>query len=266
MAKITPGEFDTWAGRHATIFGMLKPEERQMINFWRPIFAGCGYTLAELRYATEMIARGPPKYRGEHLDRIHVVIGGLRKKSADEEMSALSAIEEFEACKNCRSAGWVFVPHPNFIVSGEWSTYLGTAYKPVAVVTCSCDRGVRISSTHQHKRPLGLEQYEQRNPDWKQQLVEQEAASAAIRKVVRHTIALDNQFGKLVGNIASHMDAKPQACAISPAELARLKRLEAGEVEPGRPPEEIEEFEIAARRSRQMSPHQLRLFEEGETK
>ena len=252
MAKITPGEFDGWSGRHATIFGMLKPEERQMLNLWRPIFAGCGYTLAELRYATEMIARDPPKYRGEHLSRIHSVIGELRRKSVDEEMSALAAIGEFEACKNCQSLGWVFVPHPRFIVNWEWITCPGTAYKPLAAVTCSCDLGVRIASTHQKRRPMGLEQYEQRNPDWKLQTIEQEAAAAALRKIVQYTIAVDRQLGKLVGSIAAHMDAKQQTRPLSAGEQHQL----AGDGD-------VKELEEAARRSRETKPKsQLILFGE----
>lgn len=252
MTKATPGEFDDWAGKHAIIFGMLKPEERQMINLWRPIFASCGYTLAELQYATDVIARDPPKYRGEHLERIHTVIGAFRKRKADDEASAMAAIDEYEVCKNCRSTGWVFVPHPRYIVNWEWVMYPGTASKPVAAVTCSCDLGVRISTTHQRKRSIGLEQYEERNPDWKKQMVEQAAAATALCEVVQHTAAVDRQLGKLVGGVASHMDAKQQTRPLSTAQHLRPARDEA-----------VEELEGAARRSRESRPtHQMSLFEE----
>ena len=253
MEKATFGEYEAWASRHAGIFGLLKAEERQMLQLWRPIFLSCGYTAAELRYATEMIARDPPKYRGEHLDRIHSVIGQLRKKSTDDEAESLAAIEEFEKCKNCGDLGWVFVPNPKYLSSGEWTPYPGTSHKPTAVVTCSCNIGQRVSSTHQKKQPMGLEKYEERNPDWRQQVAEEYAAGEARRKAVSHTAAMDQKLGSLVEGIAKNMDAKPQIYPLGPGERKSL----------GEAAEAAKELEGDARRSRQRpARNQLRLFDE----
>jgi len=218
-----------------------------MINLWLPIFASRGYTLAELRYATGAIAGNPPKYRSEHLDQIHVTIGALRKKSMDEESSAFDEIDGFEACKDCRGVGWVSVPHQRFVVNEEWVTFPGTAYKPLVNVTCSCNVGTRVSSAHTRHRPMGLEQYEQRNPDWRRQMAESEIARKAQKHVAQYAAEIDQRLGQLVASIAANMDAKSQTCPDSSE----------------RSQSEQDDLAAAAKQSQQRSANQqLRLFDE----
>lgn len=262
MAKIMPGEFDSWANRHATMFGMLKPEERDMIRSWRPIFISCGYTFAELRYATEMIARSPPKFRGQHLEQVHTTIGELRKKSIDEEAGAWSAIDTFEACRSCKGYGWVVVPHPRFVSNGEWTPSPGKSYKLTVNVACSCESGRRIAGAHQRKRPMGLEEYESRNPEWRTQVAEYEAGIAAARKARDTTAAVDRSLGSLVAGIAADLDARPHTKRTGADRRPASKRGIESHTEPEQDMV-MEEFETAARRSRQRpSKSQLRLFDQ----
>ena len=55
MTKATHVEFLTWAQEHAAVFGMIRPEEKQAISFWEATLVSNGYSLGELRYATQVL-------------------------------------------------------------------------------------------------------------------------------------------------------------------------------------------------------------------
>lgn len=232
MNKLMPGELSQWANNHASVFGMLKSEEKQMIKLWQPIFVSMGYTLEELRYATQELARNPPVYRNEHLKSIHNIIGRLRKQADDEDRTAWDAIDSFEACKHCGNCGWVSVPNLRYVINGGWRIYPGTVYKPTFVVTCSCNAGKRIANTHTGKKQsMALEQYDERNPNWRQQLLDYHDALQATRKVERQTAELDRSFGKLVGGVAEKLSAGlPEQPTFAEAEAAARRSWVAREL------------------------------------
>ena len=212
MNRLMPAEFAEWVVQHARTFGMLNPEEKQMVQGWQPSFMSMGYTIAELLYATEEMARKPPKYRADHLKSIHAIIGRLRNAAADQCRSTWDAIDAFETCEHCEGCGWVPVPHLRYVVDGEWIRYQRAGFKPDCVVTCSCGTGQRIASTHSGtKRPMSLGQYEERNLKWAKHMAEHRAAQIAERTSHKHAAALDRDLGKLVGVLAASMDCSTSA-------------------------------------------------------
>ena len=200
MPRIMKHEFTAWAERHLKTFGLTpSAKDRETIDLWYPIFTASGYTAAELDYATQTMARNPPKYRSEHLPGIHAAIGGLRKEAAQDDRRDRDTIEAYEVCKDCGDSGWAWVPHPRFVVDGEWVPFQGRTYKPEAALPCMCPRGRRIlGSWTGKKRTLSLEQYDSWNPEWRQQIRERDAAQKAEREALASAHASDQTDGPLV--------------------------------------------------------------------
>ena len=206
MSRLMPAEFAEWAVKHALTFGMLSQEEKQMVQGWQPCFLSMGYTIEDLRYTTQEMARNPPKYRTDHLRGIHAIIGRVRNAAADKDCATWDAIDSFETCKHCGGCGLVPVPHLRYVVNGEWVLYQRAGFKPDCVVTCSCNMGQRIAGTHSGtKRPMSLGQYEERNPKWEQHMAEHRAARIAERASHKHAAALDRSLGQLASDLAANM-------------------------------------------------------------
>ena len=228
MSRITHTEFLTWAQEHAGVFGMTKPEEKQTVLLWEDALVTNCYVLEELRYATRVMAANPPLWRNDHLRIIHETIGKLRKKSAQEESSTWDAIENYESCKNCSGIGWVFVPHYRCVKNDEWVFSPGTRHRPLCTVTCCCDIGRRVYASHTgSKRPMPLDQYEFRNPNWRNQIEEHEAGKNAEREASKYAVAVDRNLGRLVNTLAQSMDARSQAALDEAAATAKhIRRSE----------------------------------------
>lgn len=239
MPRATHHEFLTWAQEHAAMFGMTKPEEKKAVQLWEATLASNGYSLSELRYASKLLSANPPKTRAEHIKHIHQLIGGLRKKAAQEEAATLAAIRDFEACRNCKGYGWVEVPHKDYLRDGDWIVYPGTNWKPTFAVTCSCDAGRRAAAGHsKNPRPTGLEHYEERNPDWRKQVEEYAEAWRSMRQAEAYTAAVDQSLGKLVREIGEKLATMPEEQS------------------------DLSDAERAARLSNARAPRQLRLYDE----
>lgn len=225
MASVMPAEFEQWASQHTSLFRFVKQEDRAMVRMWLPIFVSHGYTLAELIYATEVMTRNPPKYPSDHLKCIRGIIGAFRKKLSDEEQSAWDAIDQFETCKDCQNTGWASVPHLRFVSSGSWDCYPGAFYKPTQVVTCSCKMGRRIDATHIGKpRPMALEQYEERNPDWRHQASIYKEAVVAEGNVARLAASRNYSPSQMVEELAAHMAARATESECSNDSMEAAKR------------------------------------------
>jgi hypothetical protein len=188
------GDWAGWVEYHAVLFGLDGEGETRTLLAWRETFAAQGFTAEELRAASLHLARDPPRYREEHLRRLQEVIHGRRaavRRSAD----LLREAEESEwVCPHCHACGWASVPHPRFLVEGEWRADGGGRLHTVAVL-CSCNRGRREAELHAKAGPLTLATYELRNPLWREQVAAAARARAAATDARRLAREADRERG-----------------------------------------------------------------------
>jgi len=95
-------------------------------------------------------------------------------------------------CTLCGDSGYVAVPHPVYVVMGEWTHATHGRTKPTAAVTCCCMAGGRLAAAQESKRqpPMTLVEYEARIPrdlwqallDEEWQRIKREAAERAERE------------------------------------------------------------------------------------
>jgi hypothetical protein len=209
---VTRNEYDQWADRHGTMFGFRAFEsDFAMLDSWYAAFRVSGYGVADLDAATAALAQRPPRHRADHLAAIHAAARERRAKLAlDELRRAQSSPDpaEIGVCDLCGDTGSVCVPHPRFVVGGEWvPTFLG--YRPLAAVVCACWVGRRMIDSYDEKsaeyqkrvpRPMTLEQYQRcAMPHWRQVLASDESARRALHVADAATAAADRTAGPLAG-------------------------------------------------------------------
>lgn len=169
--------YHEWAMGHVYAFGLGESGET-MASAWFSIFNGFGYTIAELRAATLAMAKEPPQFPSEHLQRINESVAAGRQVESRRQWAG-----ELGTCVVCNDGGYVVVPHPRYVVNGQWTE------RHTAAVVCGCWRGRRIMERNKNRReagkdgdvvkpPMLLSEYERLNPNWKRQLDEYEIALA----------------------------------------------------------------------------------------
>src|ERR1043166_8865921 len=198
---IYPKEYRDWAAKYCAAFGLDRDSDKAMVQTWQKIFEDLGYSVPELEKALTAIARNPPKFRSEHLSAINQAINCERQRLVYESMEVEAAIDEFEQCKQCSSAGWVFVPHPRFLKDGEWIYGPGGRSKPLCTVTCGCQVGQRLAGIPRTKKAMSLESYEELNPEWREQIEIHEAGKKALREAQAAANAGDKSLGELISEI-----------------------------------------------------------------
>lgn len=152
-----------------------------MFAAWWSLVAS--YAVYELVEASNHIAVNQSGlWRTEHLRELRQRVAVRRRdRYAAEAEQKVGFIE----CSVCHGSGWAVVPHPRWVIEGEWQS--DGNHWPTAAVYCYCGRGQRLLSHAQaynqdspkHPRAIGmtLERYEGLNPRWHQQMEDRANAS-----------------------------------------------------------------------------------------
>lgn len=83
---------------------------------------------------------------------------------------------EYSECVWCLNVGYAIVPHLRDVSHGDWSGWHTFA------VYCKCRAGRIESERHTDRRSMSLDEYEQHNPTWREQLRAKAAADKARRE------------------------------------------------------------------------------------
>lgn len=188
--------YESWVLDHCRTFAITLPEWTAAFLSWRSALVGLGATEVELREATRRCLGDSPKpqFPADHLDAVQRHVGA--QKSATRRRAAERQLDDGPGvCSYCGSTGWLAVPHPRFVIDGEWkpARYHEATGLPIHVtsaVTCTCPRGRQVHEatvTAQTDRgramPVSLEAYAADvNPAWREHLKEAEDAKAAMAK------------------------------------------------------------------------------------
>lgn len=177
-----------------------------MLSHWVALFISNGFTPDELFAATNAIAgdSSPPRYRGEHLNRLQVKLHEareqLRKERFTEEQKRLK--EQYSmscTCQLCGGTGWVSVPYYNDrwklprIENGVWVAPCQTS-----AVICRCPAGQALVQCVDPKRPPArLEDYETLVPHWRVYLDQQRTQRSLLKEARDKAREADKDSGPL---------------------------------------------------------------------
>ncbi len=178
-----------------------------MLSAWEDVFALSRISIAELDVAAAIIARNPPRWRSDHLLALQSTIreGRIQQVRMEREREEFTA--GVSVCRICSSTGRVIVPHPRFVVDGQWQEN-ERGVSITAAVVCSCHCGRRLLdqvlslSADERKRarvqmPMILADFEKICPDWAEQMRNRELAKLAEIKALNQASAHDKCFGKI---------------------------------------------------------------------
>lgn len=189
--------FRQWADRHAAIFGLTSPQDLEMFAAWRGAFVSAGFTFSELNAATDwMVKQSAPEFRNEHLKMIQTFIRQRRDEQRRFEQQTAAPMGK-SYCSLCGGTGMVVVPHPRFVIDGEWT--MNSSYQPTAAVSCLCEVGKRIEQAQFNKernqKLMSLGLYETRIPRglWTALLHHKSKAAGANKKAEEATRAADKR-------------------------------------------------------------------------
>lgn len=199
-------EFDTWAAKHAAVFGLQTDADVAMLGSWFELMAGQEFAADELHEATVWLAtrpEGPPRYRNQHLEALQARVRDRRRLAEPRRRPAGQPAN----CALCGGDGLVTVPHPAHVRDGQWVPS-GSAWYTVAV-SCRCEAGslVRKRSLRLYedgKVPavaLSLERYEQTNPDWGWMLQGRDQVLAEASRRSEEARKIDSTLGPLAAPV-----------------------------------------------------------------
>jgi hypothetical protein len=196
-------EWMSWSTKHSHIFGMMSELDMTMLSSWRDVFHTAGYSADELAAATMELASDPPRWRVDHLTRIHTFIRAerFRTRLAMEKMEE----ERYRAvaCQLCGGCGYAEVPHLSCVYDSRWRE--GPRY--TMSVCCRCEIGRRkneviINNPRQpaidQRRRMGLGEYSLHLPNWEELLREKKDELAARARSHAAAAGVDQEFGPLV--------------------------------------------------------------------
>lgn len=182
-------EWGEWVDFYGGCFGWLSDADLRMFDAWRRVFAASGYTMAELRDAAKALAANPPKWRSDHLARIHQHVRESRFAAQVAREREAREANEKKPCELCGDTGLVVVPHSRAVVNGEWRAPFYTMG-----VACECGAGFSVRSpmirrydawvenNRKGKMPpviARLQDYERENPFWREQVRQKAEAQKA---------------------------------------------------------------------------------------
>lgn len=121
-----------WIKKHATTFGMQRPDALEMLGEWAHVFAGAGHTPQLMAEATRRVALDPPRGWAGHLRALH---DAARAISDARRPVGRPDPEGPPGCKLCDGCGVVSVPGPEAAARG--------VLMPRGVV-CRCPLGLFI--------------------------------------------------------------------------------------------------------------------------
>lgn len=81
-------EWATWVSFHSAMFSFQGRRDVAMFAAWREAFELRRYTAEELRAASLAMSADPPKYRRDHLGRIHGHIREERRRAKAVEVQS----------------------------------------------------------------------------------------------------------------------------------------------------------------------------------
>jgi hypothetical protein len=169
---VTTEEYGEWADQHAKAFGLTFDGELAALGCWYDSLRV--FTPAELHAATaSMLASGETFRRvSDHLPAVIVRVRGARREQAREEDTAAAIDPDLGSCDLCGSSGHVGVPLVRVLV-GE--VKIMADYETVVVCRCAKGRWVQDRQNGMSPRQMTLDQYQQLNPDWRDQMAERRA-------------------------------------------------------------------------------------------
>lgn len=222
-------EFVAWASRHAAVFGLFADGDSAMFAAWHDEFRMAGFDVADLHAATNHMAQvEAPKFRSDHLVIIQRIVGDRRREAALKQQKAVEFDSGKSVCVLCGDTGAVAVPHPRFVLCGEWQFH-GNA-QITAAVLCFCWRGRRIGEAQKAWHPdlvrarggqqMTLEQYEQRIPreTWESLMRDQRERQKAARRARQVTKEIDKQCGAIAAKTRVAITRVVQKATAAPPE------------------------------------------------
>lgn len=199
---MTIDPFWEWATYHAALFGLDGDKDVETFMAWKTLFAAAGYTAAELREASDWIAlNDTPKWRSEHLAKLQERI---RTKRREDRARPAQPEQAYPDCNECHGTGWVCdLPHLGQVFGGEWKG------ESTCAVFCRCSWGTREYARHRERKAMTLDQYERRNPSWREQVERLVKVRAARQRAQGHSAHADKIFGPIMARIRRREEDRP---------------------------------------------------------
>lgn len=211
-------EFRSWVAYHAELFGLGEADVKTMLA-WYVVMLSSGYEADDLRAASDLLARQPDRmakeagkaaYLGKHMMLLAALHACVRESRAVEYRREAGQVEDLGTCTLCGSSGMVRVPLVTREMGGRWEAMKAGAYGATyytCAVACTCRLGRwKYDRSDPEKRPLRLEDYERRNPRWREQLDLRKRAAVAEAEL-RPQTADDLKFDHVIARIASRYRA-----------------------------------------------------------
>ncbi len=253
---MTDDDWGDWAARHASLFSMLREEDREMFRQWRVEFEAMEFTAPELHVATDFISREAVGLtRWDHLQAIR---DNIRRHRSDEQEKLRREMESradvMGTCDLCGDTGVVCgLPHLKQITVEGWAPLVTGVPPYTCGAICTCIRGKwqldawdkrSAEYKEKHKRSITLAEYTRVNSQWKAQLRE----FAELRKKQRENDAAADKLSKLKARPANQKGLDELANT-TPQVLEAVKAVAPVEREPGAEgddspwPTEVPEYE-----------------------
>lgn len=205
-------EYARWAQQYASaFFSDPKGEGLAAVMAWRTAFFANDYSIAELMSALSHLTINLPgagdarkgktirTRKEDHLEAIVKHIQQLRF-SQNPTRSPFSENNGLGTCVSCSGSGLIAVPHIEHVRDGRWVAPWYTF-----AVCCSCAMGnwrrehsCRTASDGSILRLGTIMQYENANPDWREQMDQRQQAVAEMREARRKTREMDARDVKLL--------------------------------------------------------------------
>lgn len=198
-----------WVSKHCRCFGMDKQSDLEMVTEWANVFALDGFTPDELDATTTAMIRNPPRFRNEHLERIHTIVRANRVLSRQ----VAQASDTQSVCDYCGNSGFVTVPHPEYVRDYRWMPPF-----PTAAVICPCyagrqqglivddyaeGRGEKQKRKRELPKMLRLEQYAQRVPNWLELIRDHQNAQIGMANAKHRATWLDKTIGQILSKVGA---------------------------------------------------------------
>jgi hypothetical protein len=151
--------WDHWCEYHCSLFGWQLSRHADTFLAWQVSRVFEGFSYDEMRAGSAACLKAAPRFPGEHPKYVREAILAARLQG-----STAAPDPGPDACPRCGGCGLVEVPALDAVRKGAWGDMTRTGRRRYSV-RCPCPNG----STRYPAR-LGLEEYEDRNPGWRDQM------------------------------------------------------------------------------------------------
>lgn len=214
---MTTDEWADWSVYHQDLHGLKGDDGDDLVRMWREVLIG--YRFDDLRAASLWIAsHASREWRTKHLQLLRErIFKTVTERASADAMLNLSMAEKSERanrCVACDGNGKLDVPDLGSVVGGEWIPR-GRTYD-IVTIFCACSIGearyrrtcADLEELKKTARPTSLLFYEQRNPDWREQMERRESMRKAEIAEARLAGHMDRTKGPLAAMLNKIVESR----------------------------------------------------------